>query len=287
MPTKRINVDIDNLINLRNSGMSLSKISENVGVSVKVVRSRLIDAGIDTSIPTIEYDVDKIVKLYKSGMDKRSVGKTLGIHEMIVSKILSKNGYPTSKTRSESQRIRMSRMTQEERQKISRKAHDSVRGTKKTDSDLRKRAISKGKIGKADSIMEQKLLDLLTDRGLSVSSQFAIDKYNIDILVCGTVAVEISGRRRKMKDFELMRRRTKKILDSGYILLNIWTNTVSFPITDSAAEYVISLINLASSDPSSIGKYWVIRGNGNVIAERCSYCDDIPFIMSPKCSISI
>lgn len=282
MSTPKIDVDIDYIIKRRKEGASCSSIAREVGVSPKVVMSRLKENGISTAKPVIEYDVTRIVSLYESGMTKRRIGKTLGIHEMTVSKILARNGYPTAATRSEATRIAMSRMTAEERSAITAAAHDAVMGSHQTHESLCKRAETKGRIGKTGSIMEQRLYDILTNRGLSVAPQFAVDKYNIDLLVNDSIAVEVSGRGRKLKDIELMRGRTKAILDRGYIILVIWSNTVAYPIDDAAADYVISLLDVFSSDPSSHGKYWVIRGNGNLIAERCPYSDDLPFIMSPK-----
>ena len=280
MPAKITNLNIDHIIELRNDGMSCVEIARIMGCSSHVITDRLKERGISTARIPPKYDVERIVSLYEAGMPKRHIGKELGIHEMIISKILARNGYPTATTRSEATKTMNSRMTAEERSARVASAHDAVRGTHLSHESLCKRAATKASIGKPGSIMEKRLYDLLTERGLSVYSQAALDKYNIDLLVNDSVAVEISGRSRKAKDIGLMRSRTKAIIDRGYLMLVVWSNTAHWPITGYVADYVIALLDIFRSDPSSHGKYWVIRGDGKVLAESCSYSDDLPFIMS-------
>lgn len=222
---------------------------------------------------------DELLAMYKSGMWKNEIAAKTGISEGAIGKYLSYLGIPLAKSKSDAMSKRLKRMTQRERDKLTKPAHDAVRGMKRTDEDLCKRALGKEKTGRFGSVAEKELFYLLKERGVITIPQKSIWKYNIDLAI-GNIAVEITGRARKPENIPVYRERVKYILDAGFVLVYVWANTV-YPVEGGAADYIISLIQQSSSDPSLIGQYRVIRRNGKLLAAGCSNDNDFTGIFTP------
>lgn len=274
-------LDEDDLVKLYKGGMTKANIARHFGCAPSCIQKRLSKLGFPAKSPGVEQrfilDEDEIVILYNSGMTKRSIGKRFGCSELVIAKRLSEHGIPKSSTRSDAMRIRLARVGADGRSALSTAAHNAVRGMKRTDADLCKRALGKERAFKLASPAEESLYKLFCDKNIPAVPQKAVSKYNIDFAI-GTVAVEISGRARK--DKENFRERVKYLLDAGWTLIVIWAG-IRRPITESAANYIISIVEQSSTDPSLCGQYRVIRGDGKFLVSGGIDNDDFPGVLSP------
>jgi very-short-patch-repair endonuclease len=173
----------------------------------------------------------------------------------------------------------MERAGADGRAALTKAAHDAVRGMTRSIEELCKRAQGRERTGRLASKAERAFYPLLVERGLTAIPQKALWKYNIDFAI-GNVAVEISGRAKKPEELPALRERTEYILNSGFALLSIWAGSFC-PITVAAADYTVSYVQEASSDPSMIGKYRVIRGDGKFLAAGGLDDDEFPGILTP------
>lgn len=277
---ERIHVDRDHLVRLYDEGLALESIASELGVSRKVVRNRLAKLGLPTDRRRLQLDDAEIVRLYESGMTKHEIAVRMGTWDMVISKRLAEHGHPTE-DRSAAMRTRLARMTADERRALSASAHDAVRGKKRTHSDLVRRANSKAKTGKPGSTEEAVVGSLLSSMGLPVSYQTAVDKYNLDVTIGDSVAVEVSGRPKKGVNAERIPKRLELVLNSGWHVILIWSNTHWNPIGHACAEYVAACVDEVRRDPSLRGQYRVVWGNGDLMVPPRPYGDDLPGILTP------
>jgi very-short-patch-repair endonuclease len=171
-------------------------------------------------------------------------------------------------------------MTPEQRAAQAASAHDAVRGMKRTDADLCKRALGKEQSAKLYRA-ERALQDWLTERGLVTTPQKAVGKYNID-LAAFPVAVELfgggwhaHGRHRARLD-----ERTRYLFDEGWHLYIIWTHSRSHPLLPEIADDIVSFSQIASCDPSARREYRVVWGDGEFLSSGYSDDDELALIPS-------
>lgn len=282
---RRLPLDVDDVINLYNSGVRLEDIAIKNDCSVHAIQNCLKRNGVYGGRDWVSYlkrrtgiTPDELLALYNSGLWKNEIAAKIGISEGVVGKYLARLGIPLAESRSDAMRARLERVGADGRAKLSESAHNAVRGMKRSESDLIKRAISNERSGKFDSIAERDLFFILRELGAEAIPQKALWKYSIDLAI-GNVAVEVTGRGRKPENIPALRERIKYILNSGFVMVWVWANTVH-PIESGAAEYIIALCQQASSDPSLIGQYRVIRRDGKLMASGCSDDDDFTGIFS-------
>ena len=275
-------LDENELVSLYVGGMRKSDIARHFGCTDAVIGTRLEKLGYPVKPPGIEsrfrLDESELVRLYESGMTKSALAVHFGCAESALGKRLAKLGYPIAKNRSEAMKIRLERSTPEERAHLVAAAHDAIRGKTRTEENLINNAIGREKAGSFGSIEEKDLFDLLKVRGFIATPQKALWKYCLD-LVIGNVAVEVTGRGRKYYSVPALRERIKYILNAGFSIIYVWANT-RYPVETGAADYIISKIQQSSSDPTMIGKYWVIRRDGKLLASGSSDDDDFTGIFS-------
>lgn len=210
-------------------------------------------------------------------MTKHAIAVQLGTWDMVISKRLAENGYATE-GRSAANRTRLARAGTEERQRITKAAHDAVRGMKRSHGDLVSRAVGKERNAKPGSIAEAELARLLSERGIDFVAQKAVDKYNLDFAL-GNVAVEVNGRSRKPTYHASITERTKYLLDLGWNIVFVWAGA-NYPVLPGAADYVASYHEQAGSDPSMRGQYRVIRRDGKLLASGCADDDEFPGVLA-------
>jgi len=268
---RRFPLNVDDVISMYQSGSSSQKIADKYGCSydtiINCLKRNNVYAGRDWKsylIRNTGVTPKELLAMYKSGMWKNEIAEEIGLSESTVGKYLAKLGIPIAEDRSEAMKTRLERMTQEERHALSKAAHDAVRGSKRSWEDLVKRAKGLEGAGKTRGKAESDLFEIFKSRGIKTVPQKAIGKYNIDFAV-GRVAVEVTGRNRKPGRHAIYKKRVKYILNSGFSLVYVWANS-TFPIQEGAADYIISLNKKISGDPSLIGKYWVIRRDGKLLA---------------------
>lgn len=284
---RRFPLDADDVVKLYRSGISASALAAKYGCSFNAISNCLNRSGIHTTRDWKDYlfrksgvTPDDLLAMYNSGMWKYEIAHTLGISEGGVGRFLARLGVPLADSRSSAMKDVHKKGGKEWSANASKPAHEAVRGMKRTDADLIKRAAGKERTGKFGSVMERVLYDMLIERGLSPVPQKAIHKYNIDLMV-GDVAVEITGRGRKPKDIPAIKERIKYLLNSGYSVVWVW-GSIDRPIESGAADYIVAYCEAVSRDPSLIGENRVIRRDGKLIAVSRSNDDNFPGVFSAK-----
>ena len=284
MPRKLTPPDTDDLIRRYVGGDNLQTVAEALGVSAQYVSDRLKDAGIPrrprgSGQPDRSgIDMTAVIERFRAGESEQSIALSLGVARQTVRTRLLRAGIQP-RTSSESQYLRNSRLSAEERARNADAAHDAVRGSTRTAEDLETRALGierRGADWRNASPAEVMFAGMLRDAGLAVVNQKAVGPYNVDIAT-GTVAVEILGGswHRVKKHGE----RLRYILDAGWDVIYIWVDARRFPLAAGAAEYVIAHCQFRDGDPAAPRCYRVIRGGGEFVAEGSADGDDIPDII--------
>ena len=283
---RRTQLNIDNVINLYLSGKTFQFIADDSGCSVHAIQNCLRRHGVYRSGDwkgTIKrkygITVKELLSMYKSGMWKNEIAAKTGISEGMIGKYLSKLGIPLADSRSKAMSDRLNRMSHEERQDLTKAANDAVRGMKRTFADLRKRALGNERIGKTRGKAESDLFQFFLNKGISVISQKAVGKYNLDFSI-GNIAVEVTGRSRKLESRSTYTERIKYILNSGFALIYVWANSQR-PMESGAADYIIAFTQEFSRNPSLIGQYRVIRCDGKLLASGSVNDNNLTGILTP------
>lgn len=213
------------------------------------------------SIPNL----DHFLKRYIEGESENSLSKEIGVSRTTFRRRLLENGIEP-RGQSAAEKAKWDRMTASERKAQVTAAHNAVRGRKIGFDELCRRAQShEGSLTYNVSDDEILFGEWLRDYGFDITHNLAVGPYNCDI-GSGPVTVEIWGGGWHPKDGEV--ERTKYILDAGYSMLIIDLDQRRFPLTEACLPYFVSLYNVASRDPSPISKYWMIRGDGEIVFRR-------------------
>ena len=209
-------------------------------------------------------DTLSIRKEHENGASVLSLARKYGIARgSIVRRIILAGG--TIRGRSDANRIRMEREGEEGRKRLTKAAHDAVRGVKCTTDELNRRAECRCRlIGHG----ERELLELFISAGLTAEAQRPCGKYNIDIAVGPSIAVEVCS----MGNFGVanairLRERTKYLRECGYCTVFVLFayrgprghKTLSAESVIGNAKDIIAFVQRANCDPSIWGKDWMIR----------------------------
>lgn len=205
------------------------------------------------------------IKRYLAGESEKSVAKSLHVDRGSIRRMLIRNGVKR-RNRSESMFTRMSFASPEERQAISKAAHDAVRGMKRTKNELIRRALTRQIGGQYIGRGEKELNQWLIERGLETIPQMAVNSCNIDIAI-PPVAVELlitsSDPMKRFYD----RKKIEYLCTHGWNVLYIHIARLEY-LSEKHADYIRTYIDLVRADPSIIGEYRMIGRNADMIALR-------------------
>lgn len=286
IPLRRQAVDpaaLDNAISTYTSGRNVADCAAMCGIGRETFRQHLLRRGIPVRdraaahtrrIPTPEGLIDD----YLGGMSVKAVSQKYGFDRNAVYRMLSEAGI-NGRDRSTAMTVRWQHATPEHRNAMLAAAHDAARKPQTVEHRVR---IAAGREGRPFSADEVRLADLMRDRGHMAELGVPCGKYNLDLVIAGTVAVEIfggnwhgHGRHR-----ERFAERSRYVLDSGYSLAIIWVNKGSYPLSVACAQHLDTLTQITRSHPSIRGQHWVIRGDGYFLAVREDDGDEVPFILA-------
>lgn len=279
-------VQCDELVKLYKSGVKPKELMERFGISNSVLYRTLKRCGCETCQYRIQMP-EGVVEAYESGESVYSIAKRLGVSRNVVDRWLYWAGVQ-KRGCSEAGRVRAAKMTPEERAAQAAAAHEAAKGRVCTEEEraMRARTVQLyAAIGrKKMSSSEATLYELLVERGITPTREKAIGRYNVDFAVNGT-AIEVHGggwhavRQRRMREAT----RYNHILDAGWSVIIIW-DTSYVRIDASGADKVVSLLEGVGSDPTSVGEYWVIRGDGKLMSSGCGQMDETSLILSLESS---
>lgn len=285
MSFKELIVDRDNAITRYVNGDTLQVIADYYGCSSSFVHRLFKANGVNMRKGGWEFidrrfgvTPDDLLEMYNSGMWKNEIAAKTGISEGAVGKYLAKLGVPIAENRSAAMSKRLERMTAEQRLELTAAAHEAVRGMKRSEENLIKGALGRERAARLGSEAERQLYGLLVDRGAKPVIQKAVWKYNVDFAI-GSVAVEVTGRGKKPFSHAYLRERTKYLTNCGLVLVYLWASSV-IPVQSGAADYIVSLSERASCDPSLSSQYRVIRCDGQLLFTGSPDNNDLPGIFS-------
>lgn len=134
----------------------------------------------------------RLKSLYIRGESVLAISRKMEVSRTVIVRAIRELGLPI-RSGSEANKLRMARLTPEERQELSRAAHNAVRGMVRTDIDRETRAKgvqAKGKL----SDPEKKICRFLRSLGVEITPLMAVGRYNID-LACepARIAIEVHG----------------------------------------------------------------------------------------------
>lgn len=209
-------------------------------------------------------DLDDLLRSYDNGASVKALSDRHGVARHAIGRILRENGRGV-RNRSEGMFARMAQTSPEERARLTAACHSVMRGRRRGDVEMIRRArihqSRLSRVGKGEGVLHE----WLTNRGLTVIPQQAIDRYNID-LGCLPVAVELLVNAGSPMSKATDRRKVEYLTNRGIHPIYIWV-TASHPLSEAAADEVVTFYNLAKLDPSPIGKHRVIRGSGDFVTE--------------------
>ncbi|CUS06442.1 protein of unknown function (plasmid) [Candidatus Promineifilum breve] len=274
--------DTDNLIRRYQSGESLYKLASEKGVTPKVIARIMREAGVLESRQglRIDLDIESIIAHYLAGESEKAISDSLGVNRWTIRRRLQAAGIEP-RGRSEAELLKWSQMTAEQKRQQVAPAHDAVRGVPVPHA--RKVKIAKGKERMQGHAVaaERHLAQVLTDRGLTVTLQRAVDKYNIDIAIDSPpVAVEIFGGGWHSSGDHARRffERTKYFLDCGWNVVIVWVDGRRYPVGVGCADYVAAFVQELGGDISGRGQYRVILGDGQDAPATDSYFNSLAVI---------
>lgn len=280
MPAKLKPADLEDAVRLYHAGEPIAEISRQLGVNVVSVYRRLNQAGVtlrraEGRNPNrrIRLDCGDICARYLGGESEKSISETLKVSRKAIRRVIREADIEP-RGRSAAMLERMSRTTKEERQNLTSAAHKAVRGRKATVEEREKRAKTVELTLSRAVPIESKLADWLIERGISVTQQRAVGKYNLDIAIdADSVAVEIfgGGWHSSGTHRATFHERTKYLLDLGWNVLIMWVDGRRYPLDINGCDQVVAFAEECRWSPSPRGKYRVILGDGQHPPARGSY----------------
>lgn len=210
----------------------------------------------------IDLPIDDIVRRYMSGESENMIAKFYGVSRNVITRHIVSAGIHR-RANTEANRLLAAQTPQDEHLRRIKIAQDSVRGSTRSFADRCKVAIGRERNGTHISDAERMLCGWLIDRGITPAQQKAIGSYNVDIAF-DSIAVEVFGGGWHGYGAHAQRssKRFKYILDQGWSVVVIWVYDRDCPLGVAAADYLVSYRQQVRSDPSLIGQYRVILGNG-------------------------
>ena len=191
--------------------------------------------------------------LHEAGQSILSLSREFGHQRRTIQTWIEKIG-GTVRNRSEAMYQRMANSSPEERKAIAYAANNAVRGIKRSDNELQKRALAKSRmIGHG----EPELLKALLIEGLPAEAQKPCGKYNIDIAI-GYIAVELTTQGNCSKTSPRARDRRKYLRYRGYCTINIAFRFDRVDCLIGNLDNVIAFIKSAYCSPSMRCQDWVV-----------------------------
>lgn len=209
-------------------------------------------------------DPQHIIDLYRSGLGTEDVAKQLPfpISSAWVYNFLRDEG--VLRTRQEAMDLVFAKRTPEQHTAWTAAAHDAVRGSTRTEESLCRGARTRFEKQLGVSEVDRMMAEWL--RPHESILQKDVGRYNVDVLVNDTVAVELLGHSSHNRGGPQSARaadRAKYILSTGLNLLYVWiTEGDVWRLRREAADYALAFLEKTSSDPAFRGEYRVIWGDG-------------------------
>lgn len=209
------------------------------------------------------FDREEAVSRYVAGESAQSIGNDMGITYPAVRRAVRAAGYPV-RGRSEAAKIR--RLSEEGRRKRSEAIRSVLGGKQRSYETLCKIAQAHERNQDYGSPAESLMGHWLIVRGLGITPQKAIGKYNVDLAVAN-VAVELYGSHLHARGPQASRsdERARFLFEEGWQQAIIWYDNRRYRLGEAAADRVVQFVHDCAPLPDGERRYLVIWGNGECV----------------------
>ncbi|MFL0711665.1 MAG: helix-turn-helix domain-containing protein [Microcella pacifica] len=227
---------------------------------------------------------------YQAGESILALARSYQVSRTVVRRWLSESAVEL-RTASEANRVRMSKLTAEERSKLASPAHDAVRGSVRGVETRVKFANTRAERAAAGtwkrSHMEQQLGEWMSEQCIQWVPEQVVAGYNVDFGI-EPVAVELLGGSWHAQPSRRAHhaKRTHDILNAGWHMIYVWS-THHVPLTRAGADQVVAYVQQASRNPSPVGQYWVLRGDGQLMSSGGDEGDDFTLVVPSIAGLGI
>lgn len=219
-----------------------------------------------------------VMALFEQGHSVNSIARQSGVSRSCVNKIMQEIGINRPDV-SEGNRRAAAMTTESYRKSRASAAHNAVRLIGRHKPTQINHAERKQITGDYIGVGEVELSERLLVRGFHPISQAAVEGYNIDLL-CDHLAVEVHNFTSSPTNKTQLVTRTIKLLCSGISVIYVKTGP-NFPvISDAAVNQIIAFYDFTSGNPSRLGQYRVIRGDGEIDWSSKRHLDELADIVA-------
>lgn len=215
-------------------------------------------------------NLNDIIKSYESGVSINQLSKENSVSRSVIKRVLKSNNIQL-RSQSESERIKWSNMSKQQRKRQVQKAHEATRGRFVSTAEKIKRAKSAYFNSFKKGLYEFEIFEMLKYKGYDAVIQKNLGIYNIDLSIHKfPICIEIQSNNHNVLRSPKIFKRTKYILNSKKFLLYIIIDQSKNPILyESITNKIISYLNVLSFNKSICGKYAMIGRDGNSFASTC------------------
>jgi hypothetical protein len=222
--------------------------------------------------------------MFDGGHSVNSIAKTINLSRAMVNSALDDMGIPRPDV-SEGNRRSAAMATEAERKARAVHAHRAIRQIGRHDPTQANHAARKQASGDYIGAGEADLFDKLIAKGLHPVKQAALEGYNIDLL-CDHLAVEVHNKSTRPCQASQVLARIIKLLCRGISAAYIRTGPHCPDIADAALNQLVAFYDETSRDPSPVGQYRVIRGDGQIDWTAASDLDDFAAIAATYAALN-
>lgn len=258
---------------LVNQGRTATYIAEQIGCEARVVREFIHKNKLRTTeiIPPNykDIDIEKLKEAYIRGDSVLKMSKDFGVGRDVITRRLKKLGYKI-RSGSEANLIRFKNSTAAYRQEITKKAHEKVRGQKRSDSTrinaAKSREATANQCLKLYSHLGRGEIELFTElsnKGLNPISQKAFNFYNIDLFIEPNIFIELSCDTDPLKSQCVRKRqkvafvdKVKKLADNNAVIVEI--NFIDIKCLVGNFDNIIAFFNSIRCNPPTSSKHFML-----------------------------
>jgi hypothetical protein len=208
-----------------------------------------------------DIDTDDLVARYLGGISENALARSLGVSRSVIQRRLSEAGVER-RGQSDAERVKWAALRRQGREAIERQcggAWAARRGSVASKIELKRKAQTRSrKVG----IYETDLAAALLEVGHQVEQQVPVGPYNLDLLVDGSIAVEVEfygfKRHSRAAGQRLEQMRRREILGCLFVLVR---PTRGIDLAEIVKQ-VVAFSDRVRRHPAPMCQYGVIRGHG-------------------------
>lgn len=261
-------ININGIIKMYESGLSMKEICTATGhpkTSIYAAGYRIGYKFTRINVPRrVTIDADAVKSMYVDYLlSENQIAIELGVGRRVIRTTLKRLGVHI-RNQSESEAVKWSKMTDQQRTNQVKAANQAIRDKpsefhrQSSIKQAQRKQMTHAKVG----LLESEFTKAFNERGFDCIQQLAVDVYNIDIAI-GNTAVEIHINSSNPHNHPFYSKRIVNLLKLDWNVIYIKCGVNTF--VDVTADNVSSIINTISTDKTAISKYWMIRGNGDLV----------------------